>query len=285
MAQAAGWQPDPFGRHEVRYWNGEAWTEHVSDAGVQGSDEPLADDPLAPPPPPPAAAPPPPLNAPAAGGSWKDKLKAAAQTAAVQGKELADKGKTELAKQQAAKAERLANDPETLWYGERKSVGGAAVGVSNQRYRITKDKIFVDAGLLSTSSEQVPLWAVRDVDVTQSLLQQGKDIGDVIVHLEHPEFHGKPMVTLDNIEGPHAVRDLVNSLVSEARAKKQMLTQTQYVQHSGGYGTPGMAPQAPPAAAPVVDVADQLRKLAELRDMGVLTEEEFTLQKQRLLGG
>ena len=40
--------------------------------------------------------------------------------------------------------------------------------------------------------------------------------------------------------------------------------------------------QAPSAAGPV-DVADQLRKLAELRDAGVLTEDEFQAQKAKLL--
>jgi hypothetical protein len=34
-----------------------------------------------------------------------------------------------------------------------------------------------------------------------------------------------------------------------------------------------------------VDVADQLRKLAGLRDEGILSEEEFAAQKARLLGG
>ena len=27
---AADWYPDPYGRHELRYWDGVAWTEHVS---------------------------------------------------------------------------------------------------------------------------------------------------------------------------------------------------------------------------------------------------------------
>ena len=44
------------------------------------------------------------------------------------------------------------------------------------------------------------------------------------------------------------------------------------------------APQAP-AAAPAVDVAGQLKSLAELRDQGILTEEEFAAQKSKLLSG
>lgn len=35
------WHPDPSGRHELRWWDGDAWTDHVADAGVTASD-PLA---------------------------------------------------------------------------------------------------------------------------------------------------------------------------------------------------------------------------------------------------
>ena len=35
---AARWAADPYGRHEMRYWDGAAWTAHVSDAGVTGHD-------------------------------------------------------------------------------------------------------------------------------------------------------------------------------------------------------------------------------------------------------
>ncbi len=34
----AGWQTDPSGRFEQRYWDGNAWTEHVSTGGVASSD-------------------------------------------------------------------------------------------------------------------------------------------------------------------------------------------------------------------------------------------------------
>lgn len=34
------WYPDPFGRHEVRYWDGAAWTEHVASHGRESTDAP-----------------------------------------------------------------------------------------------------------------------------------------------------------------------------------------------------------------------------------------------------
>jgi hypothetical protein len=35
---AAAWHPDPAARHQFRYWDGETWTEHVSDNGVATTD-------------------------------------------------------------------------------------------------------------------------------------------------------------------------------------------------------------------------------------------------------
>ncbi len=57
----AGWHRDPSGRHELRFWNGDHWTEHVIDDGIPGLDAPTrsgrAPGAVAstPPPPPPEA--------------------------------------------------------------------------------------------------------------------------------------------------------------------------------------------------------------------------------------
>ena len=34
----AGWYADPLGRHERRYWDGAAWTDHIVDGTTQGMD-------------------------------------------------------------------------------------------------------------------------------------------------------------------------------------------------------------------------------------------------------
>jgi hypothetical protein len=41
---------------------------------------------------------------------------------------------------------------------------------------------------------------------------------------------------------------------------------------------------APPSNGSAPSIADELRKLGELRDAGLLTEAEFAEQKARLLG-
>jgi len=34
----AGWHPDPTGRHQQRYWDGQTWTDAVVDGGQQSND-------------------------------------------------------------------------------------------------------------------------------------------------------------------------------------------------------------------------------------------------------
>lgn len=41
-AVPSGWYADPSGRFEIRYWDGENWTEHVSRGGQQSTDPPVA---------------------------------------------------------------------------------------------------------------------------------------------------------------------------------------------------------------------------------------------------
>jgi hypothetical protein len=43
---APGWHPDPYRRHELRWWDGAVWSEHVSDQGQAGVD-PVGSAPVA----------------------------------------------------------------------------------------------------------------------------------------------------------------------------------------------------------------------------------------------
>jgi hypothetical protein len=55
----AAWHPDPYRRHELRFHDGQLWTEHVSDRGVSGVDTvPVADAPRSRPPGPESGGPP-----------------------------------------------------------------------------------------------------------------------------------------------------------------------------------------------------------------------------------
>ena len=55
-------------------------------------------------------------------------------------------------------------------------------------------------------------------------------------------------------------------------------------QEQGQYAEQAPPPAPAPAAAPAADPIAQLKELGELRDQGVLTEDEFAAQKAKILG-
>jgi len=77
------------------------------------------------------------------------------------------------------------------------------------KYRLTSRNLYFSEGLLSTNSQEVPLWAVRDLDLKQSLTQKLRGLGTVVVRVEHSDYTGRDKVELENIEAAAEVRDLI----------------------------------------------------------------------------
>lgn len=69
---------------------------------------------------------------------------------------------------------------------------------------------------------------------------------------------------------------VAGAMIGSARAKKGAAAQAQ--------AAPAAPAQPAPAADTGQDQINQLRQLGELRDQGVLTEEEFAAKKKQILG-
>lgn len=71
-------------------------------------------------------------------------------------------------------------------------------------------------------------------------------------------------------------------------AKQQEAYDAQMAQQQPAYAQPAPPPAyAPPAAAGGIsnDAIQQLKELAALKEQGILTEQEFGVQKAKILGG
>ena len=79
----------------------------------------------------------------------------------------------------------------------------------------------------------------------------------------------------------------VSNRVSRRQANKWSSQGEAYYPPNRAAMPPQPPPAAPPpaAAAPQQSVVDQLKDLAELKQQGILTEEEFAAQKARILAG
>jgi hypothetical protein len=74
----------------------------------------------------------------------------------------------------------------------------------------------------------------------------------------------------------------LNDAMQELGIQSQPLTAED--QAALGGAPAGAPPAPPPAAAPQESYLQELERLAELRDRGILTDEEFTAKKKQLLG-
>jgi len=249
----ADWAKDPTGKHQFRYHDGNSWTEHVADKGVQSSD-PMPD-----------------TGATAgAGGSLGGSSPAAHAVHSMQ-----------------------PTSEVVVWQGERRNLTHAASSgkMVSAKYRLTEDGLYFEQGLLSSSEEIIPLWAIVDVDVHQSMTQKARGVGNCVVHLDTQGFnYGQSRVVLESVDNPKQVRD---TLARYANARRSEMLEYQHSRevhkrqagataiHMAGGAAPSQPEGSPPAAS--TSLAEELRELAELRDAGILTDEEFATQKARIL--
>ena len=235
----AGWLSDPSGRHQMRYWDGETWTEHVSDDGAQGVDPPTIESP---------------------------------------GTGLAVVGPTDLATVEGAVTQQ--QDPNLLWEGSSRSLKGAATGgiAGAATYRLSRAGIAWDRGKLTNKSQQVHIAHILDVDVTQSITQKSRGVGNVTVR-----FTTGGSLVMADIPEPLAARDAINGAVTDYRNHAWERDRLMNAATASNINISQSVPVAGPAPSAELTVVQQLRELAELRDAGILTDEEFAAQKAKLL--
>lgn len=243
----ADWTKDPTGKHQLRYHDGTQWTEHVANNGAQSTDPMPDQNPTA-----------------GHGGGELHAVHSMQPTSNV-----------------------------TVWQGERRNLTHAATSgkMVSAKYRMTEDGLYFEQGLLSSAEEIIPLWAVVDVDVSQSMTQKARGVGTCAVHLDTRGFnYGQSRVVLESVDNPKQVRDTIARYANARRSEMLEYQHSKEVHkrqagataiHMQSGGPP--APEASAAPAAGKSLAEELRELAELRDAGILTDDEFATQKARLL--
>jgi len=117
---------------------------------------------------------------------------------------------------------------------------------------LTNERVVTRTGVIAKHSKEIPLETINDVTFRQGILERIIGAGDLVI--ESAGEHGQDMLT--NIRNPEHVQ---LEIYRNAEARKGI----------GRAGGPSLA--------------DELAKLAELRDRGVLTDDEFQARKRKLL--
>ena len=117
---------------------------------------------------------------------------------------------------------------------------------------LTNERVITRTGVIAKHSKEIPLETINDVTFGQRVIERLIGAGDLII--ESAGESGQNRFT--DIRSPEQVQ---LEIYRAAEGRK-------------GLGRPGGP-----------SLADELAKLAELRDKGVLTDEEFQVRKRKLL--
>ncbi|MGV6991248.1 SHOCT domain-containing protein [Gordonia amicalis] len=176
----------------------------------------------------------------------------------------------------SAESAALNASPDVLWSAKGQPLSGLGAG----RYRLTATTLFFEHGTFTTSAQQVPTNQLFDIDLRQSLVQKSRGVGDIVVHIHRST--GVEQVILNDVPNPREAVDTINRVAHEARINAHHLANTRHFTSAPASTTDVAAPPAAPQTGQP-DAIEQIKKLGELRDAGILTEEEFTEKKRDIL--
>ncbi|HYN55644.1 MAG TPA: PH domain-containing protein [Motilibacterales bacterium] len=152
----------------------------------------------------------------------------------------------------------------------------AAVKWWAQFYFVTNQKVMKVEGILRKSTSGSALEKINDITMEQSLLGRWLGFGTVRVLTAADESNLHYTVMRQPVEFRKAILD------SKLQFEKQDSRDIAEAFRAGTQPAVAAAPAAP--AAPSVDeIADSIERLAQLRDSGAITTEEFEAKKVELL--
>lgn len=126
---------------------------------------------------------------------------------------------------------------------------------------VTNQRVIYRSGIIAKRGVEIPIGRVNNVNFNQSIFERMVGAGDLLI--ESGGEDGQSRFT--DIRHPDNVQRMIH--VQQQASNDRM---------RGSSTT---------AAAPSVDLADQLERLEGMLQRGTLTQDEFEAQKRKLLGG
>jgi uncharacterized membrane protein YdbT with pleckstrin-like domain len=138
-----------------------------------------------------------------------------------------------------------------------------AIDWLNERYIITNRRVMMIRGTINKHVSDSALEKVNDVQMTQSIVGRMLRYG-----------------TIEIITGSDIGVNMFRRISNPVRFKREMLNAKEQVHASPAVAT--AVPQTPSSTADA-DIPDLIAELDELRQQGIITEEEFQAKKRELL--
>lgn len=176
----------------------------------------------------------------------------------------------------SSEASTLEGSPDVIWSAKGQPLTGIGAG----RFRLTARTLFFERGTLTTNAQQVPTNQLFDIDLRQTLTQKTRGVGDIVVHVQRAS--GVEQVILNDVPKPRQAVDVINQVAHQARLNAHAIANTRHFTSNSAPVAPIAAPE-PSSMTHEPDAIEQLTKLGQLRDAGILTEEEFAQKKADIL--
>ena len=155
-----------------------------------------------------------------------------------------------------------------------------------QHFILTDRRLILHEGILSKRSIDVPLDQVNDIRFSQNPFERIFRYGD-LVNESASEYGQQPFT---NIGNPEEIKKLIlqqRHIREEERERRQsrdMATEIgRAMQNGAAPAAPAQSPPQPSGKGDELEVVEGLKKLADLRQSGALSEEEFQRAKKELM--
>jgi membrane protein YdbS with pleckstrin-like domain len=158
------------------------------------------------------------------------------------------------------------------------TVVGRVVRWATTHFVLTTERLIFRSGLVAKFGREIPLERINDVTFSQSLFERVIGAGDLLI--ESAGEHGQSRFS--NVRDPEAVQlEIYRQMEANDRRRAGYATQP----HPAPHPPPGDRTPTPPirAGSASRSALDDLERLADLRDRGAITEEEFQRMKRELL--
>ena len=155
------------------------------------------------------------------------------------------------------------------------TVAGRVLRWATTHFVLTTERLIFRSGLVAKFGREIPLERINDVTFSQSLLERLVGVGDLL--LESAGEHGQSRFS--DIRDPEAVQlEIYRQMEANDRRRAGYATTQPHpvAAHPAADRTP-----TPPTRSP--SALHDLERLANLRDRGAVTEEEFQRMKRELL--
>ena len=103
-----------------------------------------------------------------------------------------------------------------LWHDRKRILG---MPLSFTRYALSEDRLFLKRGFLNVHQDEIVLYRVRDLRVSQMLWQRVFGVGTVTVISTDKSI---PELALKNIRQPNEVKELIHEYVEKMKISRRM---------------------------------------------------------------